>query len=127
MIMETAHPTESELAILQILWEHGPSSVRFVHERLQSQREYTTTLKLMQLMAEKGLAARDTRRKVHIYRALVSESSVQGNLLHRFVQNTFRGSAAKLVLRALGQNPTSAEELEEIKRLIEAMEQKKNN
>ncbi len=125
--MNVHTPTESELAILQILWEHGPSSVRFVHEQLSSKREYTTTLKLMQLMVEKGLAARNTDQKVHIYRALVTETSVQGNLLKRFVDNAFRGSAASLVLRALGQNKATAEELSEIKRLIESMEQKKRD
>ncbi len=128
MKREIPKPTEAELSILQILWEHGPSTVRFVNDLINQQvgedRDvgYTTTLKLMQIMAEKGLARRNTDTRVHVYEAAVSEAEVQGNLLQRFVDTTFRGSAASLVMRALGQNRASAEELAEIKRLIEQME-----
>ena len=111
-------PTESELEILQILWLHGPSSVRFVNEKLNEEREvgYTTTLKLMQIMVDKGLALRN------IYQAAVSEADTQKRLLQKFVDTTFRGSAMKLVMQALGNHQASPEELDEIKALIEKME-----
>ncbi|MCO6475444.1 MAG: BlaI/MecI/CopY family transcriptional regulator [Phaeodactylibacter sp.] len=117
-------PTESELEILQVLWEYGPSSVRFVNDKLNEEREvgYTTTLKLMQIMAEKGLALRDTQSRTHIYQAAVSEADTQKRLLQKFVDTTFRGSAMKLVMQALGAHQASPEELDEIKALIEKME-----
>jgi len=122
--MPPTKPTESELEILQLLWEHGPVSVRFVHEILEQQKEvgYTTTLKLMQIMAEKGLVTRDTSNRTHIYQAAVSEESTQKNLLEKFVDSTFRGSAMKLVMQALGNNKASKEELEQIKDLIQKIE-----
>ncbi|MCB0588015.1 MAG: BlaI/MecI/CopY family transcriptional regulator [Phaeodactylibacter sp.] len=117
-------PTESELEILQILWLHGPSSVRFVNEKLNEEREvgYTTTLKLMQIMVDKGLALRNTESRTHIYQAAVSEADTQKRLLQKFVDTTFRGSAMKLVMQALGNHQASPEELDEIKALIEKME-----
>ena len=117
-------PTESELEILQVLWENGPSSVRFVNDKLNEQREvgYTTTLKLMQIMVEKGLALRNTESRTHIYQAAVSETDTQQRLLEKFVDTAFRGSAMSLVLQALGNHKASQEELEEIKALIERME-----
>ena len=120
-------PTESELAILQILWQAGPSSVRFVNEQLNKQREvgYTTTLKLMQIMLDKGLVARDAQSRTHIYTAAVSEANMQKQLLQKFVDTTFRGSAIKMVMQALGNHKTSSEELEEIKALIKKIEDKK--
>jgi len=121
---KTTRPTDSELEILQVLWANGPSSVRFVHEQISQQRDvgYTTVLKLMQIMAEKGLAGRDTSHRTHIYRARVAEEETQQNLLRRFMDTTFRGSASKLVLQALGNAKTSPEELDEIKALIQRME-----
>jgi len=121
---KTPRPTDSELEILQVLWANGPSSVRFVHEKISQQRDvgYTTVLKLMQIMAEKGLAGRDTSQRTHIYRARVAEVETQQNLLRRFMDTTFRGSASKLVLQALGNAKTSPEELDEIKALIRRME-----
>lgn len=117
-------PTESELEILQILWQAGPSSVRFVNERLNKQREvgYTTTLKLMQLMVEKGLAGRDTSSRTHIYKALAPERDTQQRLLDQFMNKAFRGSAASLVMQALGNHQASQSELDEIKALIEKIE-----
>ncbi len=117
-------PTESELEILQILWAHGPSTVRFVNDQLNEKREvgYTTTLKLMQIMADKGLAIRNTESRTHIYSAAVSESDTQEKLLKQFLNATFRGSAMKLVMQTLGNHATSPEELDEIKALIEKME-----
>lgn len=117
------------MQILRVLWAHGPVSVRFVHEQLQderseeaSEKRYTTTLKLMQLMAEKGLVQRNTDQRVHIYEASVLEKDVQASLLRRFVDTAFGGSAASLVMRTLGQHQPSPEELEQIKKLIERME-----
>lgn len=119
-------PTDSELEVLQILWEHGPNSVRFVNEQLNKQREvgYTTTLKIMQLMVEKGLATRDTTSRTHIYEANVKEKETQSSLLNSFVRTTFRGSALKLIMQALGNHQTSKEELNEIKALIKKIEEK---
>ena len=119
-------PTESELEILQVLWENGPSTVRFVNDQLNKVREvgYTTTLKLMQIMADKGLAERDTSQRTHVYSPLVTEAETQKNLLTQFVATTFRGSAMKLVMQALGNHSASEAELDEIKALIEDMESK---
>lgn len=127
MKKKEVQPTEAELEILQVLWEHGPSPVRFVNEQLNQDPErnigYTTTLKLMQIMAEKGLANRNTDRRVHIYSAAVSEKDTQGRLLEKFVDATFRGSAMKLVMQALGQHEASPEELRQVKDLIRRMEE----
>lgn len=119
-------PTESELEILQILWEHGPSTVRFVNDKLNERRDvgYTTTLKLMQIMADKKLVDRNTESRTHIYETLISEQQAQQDLLEKFVDTAFRGSAMKLVMQALGSQKTSRAELDEIKALIEQMEQK---
>ena len=123
--MKNIKPTESELEVLQILWEHGSASVRFVHEILEAQKEvgYTTTLKIMQIMAEKGLVYRDTSSRTHIYKAAISEKQTQAHLLEKFVDTTFRGSAMKLVMSALGTNKASKEELAQIKELIRKMEE----
>jgi len=117
-------PTESELEILHVLWEHGPSTVRFVNEVLQAQRKvgYTTTLKLMQIMHEKGLLHRDEDQRKHIYTAAISEEKAQQKLLSRFLQKTFKGSASKLVLQALGQQQPSKAELDEIRALLDTLE-----
>ena len=122
-------PTDSELAILQILWEYGPSSVRFVNDKLNEQNMgskeigYTTTLKLMQIMLQdKKLVTRNTDSRTHIYKAAVSESETQGHLLEEFVDSTFRGSAMKLVMQALGNHQASTEELDQIKALIKKIE-----
>ena len=122
--MTKLKPTESELEILQILWEYGPCSVRLVNEKLNEERKvgYTTTLKLMQIMADKGLAERDTSSRTHIYKAARDERATQSFLLNEFMNNTFRGSAKKLVLQALGNHDTTPEELEEIKALIAKIE-----
>lgn len=120
-------PTESELEILQILWQSGPCSVRFVNGELNKKREvgYTTTLKLMQIMAEKNIVTRNTESRTHIYAANITESDTQKQLLKKFVDATFRGSAMNLVLQALGNHDTSSEELEEIKALIDKIEKDK--
>ena len=119
-------PTEKELDILSILWNDGPSTVRQVNEKMNLQQKtgYTTTLKLMQIMAEKGLADRDTSQRTHIYRPVVTEAETQQNLLTQFVDRTFKGSAMKMVMQALGNHNASEAELDEIKALIEQIESK---
>ena len=114
-------PTDAELEILRVLWEHGPTTVRQVHEALAHTREtgYTTTLKLMQIMAEKGLVTRDESARTHVYEARVSQEHTQRQLLDDLVERAFGGSAAELVLRALSSHKTSNEELLEIRRLID--------
>ena len=116
-------PTDAELEILQVLWQRGPSTVREVNEVLSDRREvgYTTTLKLMQIMVEKGLARRNTETRVHVYTAAVEEAATQQRLLDQFLDTAFRGSAASLIMQALGNHPASPEELDEIKELIRRM------
>ena len=125
---QTPRPTESELEILQILWEYGPSSVRFVNDKLNEEREvgYTTTLKLMQIMADKGLARRNTENRTHIYEAAAGEADTQQRLLNRFLDRAFKGAAMKMVMQALGNHKTSPEELDEIKALIRRIESEKD-
>ncbi|MEM0993410.1 MAG: BlaI/MecI/CopY family transcriptional regulator [Bacteroidota bacterium] len=122
-------PTDSELEILQVLWAKGQASVREVFEVINELRskevKYTTILKLMQLMTEKDLVKRDTSQRTHIYTANVEEQATQGHLLQRFIQQTFRGSTSNLVMQALGNHDASQAELEEIKALIEKIEQAK--
>ncbi|MBK1442397.1 BlaI/MecI/CopY family transcriptional regulator [Parapedobacter sp. ISTM3] len=117
-------PTESELEILQILWEKGEASVREVHEILVKNKDvgYTTTLKMMQIMHEKGLVNRDSSARTHIYSANVSRESTQQHLLDRMIANVFNGSAARLVMHALGNNTASAEEIAEIKKYLDNLE-----
>lgn len=117
-------PTDSELEILQVLWENGPSSVRFVNDELSKRRDigYTTTLKLMQIMHEKGLVVRNTDARSHIYEAAIERDATQRNLLGNFVDNVFSGSAMSLVMQALGNHKASKEELDQIKALIEKIE-----
>lgn len=114
-------PTDAELEILRVLWERGPSTVRQVHEALVGTREtgYTTTLKLMQIMADKRLVDRDESSRTHVYTASMSEAHTQGQLLNDLVDRAFGGSAAALVLRALSTQSTSDEELREIRKLID--------
>lgn len=113
-------PTESELEILQVLWEKGTASVRDVHEELARTKEvgYTTTLKLMQIMFEKGLVKRDATFKTHIYEPLVSRDKTQKHLLNKMIDTLFGGSPTQLVLQALGNHKASSQELEEIQQLL---------
>ncbi|WP_276498533.1 BlaI/MecI/CopY family transcriptional regulator [Pontibacter litorisediminis] len=117
-------PTESELEILQVLWQHGPSTVRFVHEELSKNKEvgYTTTLKIMQLMTEKNMLEADKSSRSHIFKPLLQEEDTQQQLLSRFLDTAFRGSASKLVMQALGNSRTSKEELDEIRNLLDKLE-----
>ena len=119
-------PTKSELEILQVLWLHGPSTVRFVNEQLNEQKRevhYTSTLKLMQIMTEKELLTRDETNMKHIYSAAVDEQKMKGLLLDKFVDNMYNGSAGSLVLQLLGNKKTSKTELEAIKDLLKKLEE----
>ena len=120
-------PTESELEILQVLWDKGPSTVRTVHEDLLKTKEsgYTTTLKLMQIMFEKGLVTRDDSSKTHIYEAAVSREKTQKQFLNRMIDTLFAGSSADLVLQALGGHTASEAELEKIQELITLLKKEK--
>ena len=122
-------PTESELEILQILWANGLSSVKFVNEKLVEKRNepigYTTTLKTMQVMYEKGLLRRQRGFwKSHDYEAVVNQTETQSRLLDQFVNATFGGSVSQLVLQALGNSPNNVQDLSEIKAFIQQMEEK---
>jgi BlaI family penicillinase repressor len=121
---EIPKPTEAELQILAVLWRRGASTVRDVHEELGGRTGYTSVLKLMQIMAEKGLLARDLSARSHVYRAVHSEAATQrkivGDLLHR----GFGGSARKLLAAALSSRRASPAELDEIARLLEQYKQK---
>ena len=114
-------PTEAELAILSVLWTRGPSTVRQVNDAIAATREtgYTTTLKLMQIMAEKGLVTRDESDRTHVYTARGSQDETQRALVNDLVDRAFGGSAAALVLQALQSGETSPQELAEIGRLID--------
>ena len=117
-------PTKSELAILQIVWELGEVTVKTVHERLSRTKEtgYTTVLKLMQLMAEKGLLVRSEQGKAHLYRAAETPTASRQNLVEDFIERAFSGSAAELVMHALNARRASSEELAEIRALIDQLE-----
>lgn len=125
--MKTIKPTESELEILKILWEHGDCTVRQVHEEFTADKEvgYTTILKLMQIMHTKGLVARDESSKTHIYRALLSRDVAEQQMVNRFIKDLFDGSAARLVMQALGNHRASDSELEKIRQLLNDLENKK--
>jgi predicted transcriptional regulator len=120
-------PTEGELAILQVLWSKGPSTVRQVHESLESARPtgYTTTLKLMQIMAEKGLVARDQTNRTHTYAAKLPQAQTQRQFVTDIIAKVFGGSSAQLVMHALNSHTASKEELAEIRQLIEAKKEEK--
>ncbi|OCX50709.1 transcriptional regulator [Mucilaginibacter sp. PPCGB 2223] len=116
-------PTESELEILQILWQKGSCTVRDVHEELALNKDagYTTTLKLMQIMAEKGLVERDTTNRTHVYKAAVSQDDAQKHYLDKMINNVFNGSAANLVMQALGNHKSSKAEIEAIKQYLDQL------
>jgi predicted transcriptional regulator len=116
-------PTDAELAILSVLWRLGPSTVRAVHEQLSPSQGtgYTTVLKLMQLMAQKGLVVRDESQRSHVYRAASAEAQTQKRLLGDLMERAFDGSASQLVLRALSVKRSSPEELEQIRRLLDEL------
>ena len=123
MSQKYVKPTESELEILQILWKNGMATVRDVHEELALTKEvgYTTTLKLMQIMHEKGLVKRDESMRTHVYQPAVNKEKTQKHLLTKMIDSLFGGSSTQLVLQALGSSDqkVSAAELDEIQKLIE--------
>lgn len=119
-------PTESELEILGILWERGASTVREIHEILEQTKEagYTTTLKLMQIMHDKGLLKRDASARTHVYEANVNREQTQQQLLNKMIDTVFNGSATQLVMQALGHHRSSPEELDLIRQYLNEMEKK---
>ncbi len=123
---KTASPTNKELAILGILWNNGPSTVRQVNEEMNKQQKtgYTTTLKLMQIMTEKGLVVRDDSKFQHIYKPAISEEKTQNQVVGDLLEKVFSGSAEKLVMRALSAKKVSAKELSKIKKMIAKIEEK---
>jgi len=120
-------PTKSELEILQVLWQSGPSTVRFVNDALNEQKrpvQYTSTLKLMQIMAEKEMLHIDKSNMKHIYSAAIEEKKTKGFLLDKFVDAMYNGSGSSLVLQLLGNQKTSKKELDEIRNLLDKLENK---
>ena len=117
-------PTDSELEILRVLWAKGQATVREVNDMLNESREvgYTTTLKMMQLMSQKGLLNRDASSRTHVYAAAIEQGNVQDKMLDQLLNTAFGGSASKLVLNALGRSNASQHELNEIKELIKKLE-----
>lgn len=125
--MSKSTPTDAELEILNVLWTKGPSTVREINEQLSKDKEvgYTTTLKIMQIMTVKGLLERDESSRTHIYKPLVPEADTQRNMVDKLLDSAFGGSAAKLVMQALGNKKTTKAELDEIKRFLESQLDKK--
>lgn len=121
---KTPRPTDAELAILNVLWERGPSTVRDVHDALSQTQAtgYTTVLKLLQIMTEKGLVVRDETQRAHIYEARNSEQRTQRQLLADLVDRAFGGSPAKLVVQALSGSKASSDELKAIRELLASLE-----
>ena len=117
-------PSEGELDILQALWENEPCSVRIIHDQISKKKEvgYTTTLKQMQRMLDKGLVKRKGSGKSHLYSANISQTDIQASLFDKFVESTFQGSAMGMVMHALGTGKASAEELRELKEFLDKME-----
>ncbi len=124
---KTNKPTESELEILQVMWgKNNTATVREVHEELGKIKDsgYTTTLKLMQIMFEKGLVTRDDSSKTHIYHAAVSRTATQSQLVNKMINTLFAGSSAELVMQALGNHNASGDELDKIQQLITELKNK---
>ncbi|WP_411272934.1 BlaI/MecI/CopY family transcriptional regulator [Daejeonella sp.] len=126
--MMEVKPTNSELEILQVIWRNGTCTVRDVNEQLAKVKGaeigYTTTLKLMQIMHEKGLLERETSSRTHIYKALISQSTTSQNLLNSLIETVFNGSAAQLVMQALSNRNSSREEIEMIKKHLDQLNKK---
>jgi BlaI family transcriptional regulator, penicillinase repressor len=121
---DLSRPTDAELAILRVLWSRGPSTVRQVHEVISRDREtgYTTVLKLMQIMTEKGLVERDESERTHVYQARLTQEQTQQQLVDNLLEKAFGGSAAQLVMRALAAKEASADELAQIRQLLDELE-----
>ncbi len=125
MNIKQTKPTESELEILRVLWERGEATVRDVHEELSKTKDagYTTTLKLMQIMHEKGMVKRDESSKTHKYTPLISREKTQKQFVGKMIDTLFQGSSSQLVMQALGNHKASKEELDEIQKLIDNLKQ----
>lgn len=120
-------PTKAEMDILQVLWDHGPSTVRFVNDTLNAQKkavQYTSTLKQMQVMTEKGMLLRDESQMKHVYTAALEEASTKGQLLEHFVETHYEGSVSKILQYFLGHKKASQKELDAIKHLLKEQEGK---
>ena len=117
----TPRPTDAELAILRVLWQRGPSTVRQVHDTLLRERPtaYTTALKMLQIMTEKGLVSRDESDRTHVYQARLTEEQTQRQLVGDLLERAFGGSASKLVMQALASTRASHDELSEIRKMID--------
>ena len=113
-------PTDAELAILRVLWARGPSTVREVAEAMGREGAYTTILKLLQIMTDKGLVRRDESARTHVYKATASEDQTKRQLVADLLDKVFEGSSAKLVLQALSARAASPEEIDEIKKLLDS-------
>jgi predicted transcriptional regulator len=122
---KTPRPTDAELEILRVLWDRGPSTVREVQDELGKTRAvgYTTVLKMMQIMAEKGLLDRDERERAHVYSPRASREATQQRLVSELLDRAFAGSASSLVMQALASRPADPEELAAIRRLLENIQQ----
>ena len=125
MNQKQVKPTESELEILSVLWSKGEATVREVHEELSKTKDagYTTTLKLMQIMHEKGMVKRDESSKTHRYTPLLTREKTQKQFMGRMIDTLFQGSSSQLVMQALGNHKASREELDEIQKLIDQLKQ----
>lgn len=125
--IKKAEPTKSEIEILKVLWQYGPSTVRFVNDKLNEQKkavQYTSTLKLMQIMAEKEILKRDESNMKHIYSPAVEEQKTKSQLLDKFVDSIYNGSPSSLMMQLLGNKKTSKRELEAIKELLKNLDKK---
>lgn len=123
----SSEPTKSELEILQVLWQFGPSTVRFVNDKLNEEKRevnYMSTQKLMLIMLEKGFLTKDESQMKHVYSAAVEEGKTKGLMLDRVVDTLFNGSAGSLMMQLLGNKKMSAKEMEEFKELIKKIDQK---
>ena len=120
----SSNPTEVELQILRVLWERGPSSVREVHLALEDDRDtgYSTTLKMMQVMTEKGLLLKDDSRRPQVYRPAISQEQAQTQFVDDMIQRVFGGAADKLILRAVSSRHLSREDIEQIRKLLKKLE-----
>jgi predicted transcriptional regulator len=117
--MPRRRPTDAELGILKVLWDRGPSTVRQVAEALGRESGYTTVLKLLQIMTDKGLVRRDEAQRTHVYQAAYTQDQTQRQLVSDLLNRAFDGSSAKLVLQALAARKASPEELAEIRKLLD--------
>ena len=122
--MKNIKPTTAELVILNVLWDHGPAKVREVHQALGDRTTgYTTVLKMLQIMLEKGLVRRDESSMAHVYESVYTAEEVQSQLVETLLSDAFKGSAKNLVLRALSIKPSTPAELDEIRKLIDKLDE----